>query len=66
MSDSLARLGPYSEYADLMTPEEYARMMAREPALHANYLKAEQEWAEFVATASDEEVVRGYLRSRLI
>ncbi len=29
MSDSLARLGPYSDYADLMTPDEYASMMAR-------------------------------------
>ncbi len=66
MSDSLERLGPYSEYADLMTQEQYDRMLAREPEAHAKYLEAEQQWKEFTDTATDEEIVRAYLRSRVL
>lgn len=49
-----------------LTTEDQARMNAREAELTARYDKARQEWKEFVERATDEEIVRAYLASRVV
>lgn len=66
MSDNYEPIGPYSQYSEHMTEAEYDRMKARAPEVAAMLDKAEEEWNAFVATASDEEIVRAYLASRVI
>jgi hypothetical protein len=66
MSDKYEPIGPYSQYSDYMTEAEYDRMKARAPEVAAKLDKAEEAWNAFVATASDEEIVRAYLASRVI